>query len=315
MPRTSALVLSLLLLPVAFQQTPQQPTFRAGTRTVAVYASVTDEAGGFLLDLTRDDFELRDDGQLQPLTQFATTVEPLSAIVLLDGSRSMVNALNTVIAAADHFVIRLMPGDEARVGSFSDEVRMENAFTSNRDELARQVNDLFDLRIGTSTRLWDAVSEAVGSFQEEHTDRRKVVIVFTDGDDTWSTTSFDDAIGRARRADVMIYAVLIRGGVQRPPEDRLYRRPPPDFSRLAAVTGGGYYPVDNPLDDLNSISTEIAEELHNQYVLGFVPQQLDGKLHKLDVRVKRPHTRVRARQSYVAEPDRAPAPRTSGGSA
>jgi Ca-activated chloride channel family protein len=307
-----ALALSLFLLSVVSGQTPQQPTFRAGTKTVAVYASVTDEAGGFLLDLTRDDFEVRDDGQVQKLSQFATTIEPLSAIVLLDGSRSMVNVLDTVIAAADHFVIRLMPGDQARVGSFSDEVRLGGAFTSDRDALAREVNDLFDLRIGTSTRLWDAVSEAVGSFQEEHDDRRKIVVVFTDGDDTWSTASFEDAIGRARRADVMVYAVLIRGGVRRPPEDRLYRRPPPDLSQLAAVTGGGYYPVDNPLDDLNSITTEIAEELHNQYVLGFVPQQLDGKVHKLDVRVKRAHTRVRARQSYVADPDRTPAPSAGG---
>ena len=56
------------------------------------------------------------------------------------------------------------------------------------------------------------------------------------------------------------------------------------------------------LDDMNSITTQIVEELHNQYILGFVPQQLDGRLHKLDVRVKRPHVKVRARASYVAEP-------------
>ena len=127
----------------------------------------------------------------------------------------------------------------------------------------------------------------------------------TDGDDTSSVTTFDDAIGRARRADVLVYAVLIRG-MQRLPEERIRgRRPAADFSELALQTGGGYYLVNNVLDDMNSISTQIAEELHSQYVLGFRPQQLDGKLHKLDVRVRRARVKVHARQSYLSEPDRA----------
>jgi Ca-activated chloride channel family protein len=269
---------------------------------VPIYVSVTDDIGRFVRDLTRDDFEVRDDGRIQPLTQFTTDIQPLTAIVLLDGSRSMVKALDTVITAADHFVVRLMPGDRARIGSFSDEIRFAPAFSSDRDELAREVNDLFDLRMGTGTRLWDAIGQATTSF--EGAEGRRVVVVLTDGDDTSSTTTFDDAVGRARRADVMIYAVLIRG-MQRLPEERQRgRRPGADFSELALQTGGGYYLVNNVLDDMNSICTEIAQELHSQYVLGFTPQQLDGKLHKLEVRVKRPKVKVRARQSYLSEPDK-----------
>jgi Ca-activated chloride channel family protein len=295
----------VLLAPLVAQQPapPQQPTFRAGTRTVPVYASVTDDIGRFVTNLTRDDFEVRDDGKIQVITQFSLDVQPLTAIVLLDGSRSMIKALDTVITAADHFVVRLMPGDRARVGSFSDEIRFGPAFTTNRDELARQVNDLFDLRIGGSTRLWDAISQATTSF--EGAEGRRIIIVFTDGDDTWSTATFDDVVSRARRADVMLYAVLIRG-MERLPEERLHRRSPQDFSELALDTGGGYYLVNNVLDDMNSIATQIAEELHSQYVIGFTPQLLDSRLHKLDVRVKRPRTKIRARQSYVAEPERKP---------
>jgi Ca-activated chloride channel family protein len=314
MPKRSALVTvavaAALLCPLAAQQsTPQQPTFRAGARTVPIYASVTDAIGRFVTDLTRNDFEVRDDGKLQAITQFSLDVQPLTAIVLLDGSRSMINALDTVVTAADHLVVRLMPGDRARVGSFSDEIRLGPAFTSDRDELARQVNDLFDLRIGASTRLWDAIGQATTSF--EGAEGRKVVIVFTDGDDTWSTSTFDDVVSRARRADVMLYAVLIRG-MERLPEERLHRRPPQDFSELALETGGGYYLVNNVLDDLNSIATQIAEELHSQYVIGFTPQVLDSKLHKLDVRVKRPRTKIRSRQSYLAEPDRGSDPSSGG---
>ena len=279
---------------------PQEPTFRAGTRTVPIYATVTDDIGRLVLDLRRDDFEVRDDGKVQPITLFTTDLQPITAIVLLDGSRSMVKALDTVITAADHLVVRLMPGDRARVGSFSDEIRFAPAFSGDRDQLAREVNDLFDLRIGPGTRLWDAIGQATTSF--EGAEGRRVVIVYTDGDDTSSTSTSDDVLARARRADVMVYIVLIRGMERLPEERRNARRPRlQDASDLAIASGGGYYFVNNVLDDMNSIATEIAQELHSQYVLGFVPQVLDGKLHKLDVRVKRPRLKIRARQSYLAE--------------
>ena len=287
------------------QQTPpapQQPTFRAGARTVPIYVSVTDQVGAFVMDLAKEDFEVRDDGRVQPITQFTTDIQPITAIVLMAGSRSMVNALDMVMTAADHFVVRLMPGDRARVGSFSEDIRFSPAFTADRDALARQVNDLFALRVGPVTRLWDAIGEATTLF--ESGEGRRVIIAFTDGEDTWSDSTFSDALARARRADVMVYAVLIRG-IQRLPEDRSRRRAPSGtFTDLAVDTGGGYYIVNNKLADLNPIATQIAEELHSQYVIGFLPEQLDGKLHKLEVKVKRPQVKVRARQSYVADPER-----------
>jgi Ca-activated chloride channel family protein len=285
------------------QPTPQDPTFRGGTRTVPIWVSATDDIGRFVLDLKREDFEIRDDGKLQTITQFTTDVQAMTAVVLLDGSRSMVKALDTVITAADHLVVRLRPGDRARVGSFADEIRFTPAFTSDRDLLARQVNDLFDLRIGATTRLWDAVAQATRQF--EGGEGRRVIVVFTDGDDTASIASADEALTRARRADAMLYMVLIRG-MERLPEDRRGARRggrSQDSADVALSTGGGYYVVNNVLDDMNMISTQIAEELHNQYVLGFVPADLDGKLHKLDVRVKRPRLKVRARQTYIAEPE------------
>ena len=300
---TPTVVVLALALFAARQAAPaQEPVFRAGTRTVPVYATATDDRGQFVLDLQRDDFEVRDEGRLQELNVFMRSVQPLTAVVLLDASRSMVNALGTVITAADHFVVRLMPGDRALVGSFSDEIRFAPAFSGDRDVLAREVNDLFDLRIGLDTSLWDAISKAAAAFEGGGQGRR-VIVVFTDGDDTASLTTSVDTLGRVRHADAMLYAVLIRG-VERLQENRRGRRPgrPQELTTMAEATGGGYYFVSNVLDDMNSITTQIVEELHNQYILGFVPQQLDGKLHKLDVRVKRPHVKVRARESYVAEP-------------
>ena len=302
-PVAVALILSVLAARPSTRAQAQEPVFRAGTRTVPVYATATDDLGRFVLDLRRDDFDVRDDGKAQDLTLFTRGVQPLTAVVLLDASRSMVNALRTVITAADHLVVRLMPDDRALVGSFSDEIRFAPAFTGDRDELAREVNDLFDLRIGLHTSLWDAIARATEQFEGGGKGRR-VIVVFTDGDDTASLTPSIEALGRMRSADAMLYAVLIRG-MERLSENRRGRRPgrPQELANLTLATGGGYYLVNNVLDDLNAIATQIAQELHSQYVLGFVPQELDGKVHKLEVRVKRPHVKVRARESYVAEPD------------
>ena len=278
----------------------QDPTFRAGTRTVPVFVTVTDRIGRLVLDLRREEFQVLDDGRPRPLSLFTRDLQPITAVVLLDASRSMVNALDTVLTAADHLVVRLMAGDRAMVGSFSDEIRFASDFTDDRDLLARQVNDLFGLRIGLGTSLWDAIDQAVQALTPH--EGRRMVVVFTDGDDTASLTPSVDVLARARGNDVMIYSVIMRG-MARPPENRRGRRiRPQQLANISLATGGGYYFVGNVLDDMNSIATQIAMELHSQYVLGFVPPELDGKLHKLEVRVTRPGVKVRARDSYLAVP-------------
>src|SRR5206468_4028118 len=81
----------------------QQQPFRGGTALVPVYASVADGAGGFVLDLTRDEFEIRDNGKIQQIAQFTRGLQPLTSVVLLDGSGSMLPEFRVVIEAADHF--------------------------------------------------------------------------------------------------------------------------------------------------------------------------------------------------------------------
>lgn len=276
----------------------QQPIFRAGANTVPVYTSVTDDAGQFVLNLVRENFTVRDNGKVQAITDFITDVQPITAVLLLDASRSMVNALDQVIEAADHFVARMMPGDKGRVGSFSEEIRFDKDFTSNPDELTRQVNDPFNIRIGNRTRLWDAVNEAVSSLQTM--EGRRVVLVFTDGEDTLSDFEASTVFRRASHADVTIFAVLIHdpkrlaevGGNRRPSR--------PTVRDMIVDTGGGFYDV-NVMDDLNPVATQIGLELHSQYVIGFRPQTLDGKVHRLEVEVNKPHMKAHARKSYVAD--------------
>jgi hypothetical protein len=133
-------------------------------------------------------------------------------------------------------------------------------------------------------------------------DGRKVVLVFSDGEDTSSRASQRSVTERAREEEVMVYAIGLEteyfDGV------RVVRtRPDRGMRRIAEETGGGYFELKKTAD-LAPTFTRVAQELHSQYVVGFAPTQLDGRVHKLDVRVRQPGMTARARRSYVADPER-----------
>lgn len=278
-------------------QQPQQPTFRGVTRIVPVWATVRDASGAFDLDLTQDDFEVLDNGKLQTITQFTREAQPLSVVVVIDGSTSMMPIFDAVLDGVNQFVIRLMPGDEGRIESFADQTRLSPAFTSNRDSLLDYLRDQFNIRMANETRLWDALADAMQAVGERQ-GKRRVVVVFTDGDDTNSSTSESHVASMAGDRDAIVYALAMWTKV----DGRGGTRPSRRVEELATQTGGGFYEL-HETDDMNSTFTNIAEELHNQYVLGFQPEKLDGKEHKLEVKVKRDDLKVRARKSYVASAD------------
>jgi Ca-activated chloride channel homolog len=125
--------------------------------------------------------------------------------------------------------------------------------------------------------------------------------MFSDGDDTASKTSFRTVLERARDEEVMVYSIGLESEYLQ--GTRMTRtRPSRDLRRIADETGGGYFELKRTVD-LAPTFTRVAQELRSQYLLGFAPAVLDGKLHRLDVRVKAGLT-VRARRSYLATPDR-----------
>jgi Ca-activated chloride channel homolog len=284
---------ALLIVSVAAQEKPQK-TFKVSTNSVAVYATVTEPDKRLVPDLVEDDFEIYDNGKLQTLTQFDNKPQPISVVVMLDTSGSMTLALDLVKAAAEQFLIRLMPEDQGMVGAFNDKIEFHpDGFTNMRDELVRSLKDL---DFGYPTRLWDAVDRSMGQLKE--IPGRKVVLVFTDGDDNSSKLSSGNVTDRGRLEDVMVYSV----GLENEYFDGARKvRSSPDrgLKRLSEETGGGFFLL-KKTDELTSTFTRVAQELHSQYVLGFAPQVLDGKIHKLDVRVKKPGMIARARKSYVA---------------
>jgi VWFA-related protein len=274
----------------------QQATFRAGTSIVSVLATVLDKDGRLVPDLAREDFTLLDNGKPQELIFFQNDVQPFTVVVMMDFSFSMNANLKLLKAAAEQFVLRLLPADRAQVGAFSDKIQFSGTFTSDRDDL---VGALDDLQYGNPTRLYDAIDASIDMLDDA--EGRRVVLVFTDGDDTASRRGFGDVLDKAREKEVMVYAIGLQSEFFN--GQRMQRtRPDRSLRRLADETGGGYFEL-RKTDELAPTFTRVAQELHSLYALGFTPTNLDGKEHKLEVRVK-PGMTARTRRTYIASPDR-----------
>lgn len=277
----------------------QGAVFKSGTRLVPVYATVTDAQDRLVPDLAREDFEIFDNGKKQDLAVFENQSQPFTAVLMLDTSGSMTDSLKLVYAGAEQFLSRLSPQDRAQVGAFNDKIEFSGVFTSDRDELAAALRNL---DFGYPTRLNDAIDQSINRLTD--IEGRRVIVLLTDGEDTASKVGQGDVLDRARTEEVMIYGIGLESvyfnGAQ-----RVRTRPDRVLRKLADDTGGGYYLLENT-KDLNATFARIAQELRSQYVLGFTPTLLDGKVHKLTVTVKRPGMKVRARKTYVAASEPAP---------
>jgi VWFA-related protein len=335
------ILVATLLVPLAATPRPdaihadrsavQQPTpapgqvFRSGASTVAVYVSVSDQAGIHVPNLTREDFEIYDNGKRQTITLFESGIQPITVVLMLDRSGSMMGNFNLVRSAAEQFVSQLLPIDKARIGSFADRIQVDpRDFTSSQHDMIQILRT--ELQEPGPTPLWNAVNVAITALQ--HQSGRRVVLVFTDGVDrpgTRNNVSLQEVIKHAEEEDVMVFAVGLasrtggggrrrggpgsagppggfgfpRGAGGRAPE---MEKPDPGLPRIAISTGGGYFELTSA-NNLSATFTRIADELHRQYALAFVPAKFDGKVHKLEVRLRDKFLTARARKTYVARSD------------
>jgi VWFA-related protein len=313
------------LLPV--NQDPS-PSYRASTDLVSVYATVTDDRGRFVSDLAQDDFLVYDDGVPRPIVHFSRENQPFAAVVMLDRSGSMQEHLDLIRDAGLAFIDQFRPDDVARIGSFSTNISIRpEHFTSNRDELRRALREDDESRGGSP--VWTSLDRSIDALESET--RRRVVVLMSDGHSDREEIGPSAVIARARERDVMIYAVglsfTVRSRVpaRRPrgPEPPRFPFPPgrggwvfpqtqqqmvrtrteppdPRLRTIAAETGGGYFELKES-QDLKKTFATVADDLHHQYWLGFSPENLDGKVHRLEVRIKGARLHVRARQSYIAD--------------
>jgi Ca-activated chloride channel family protein len=332
MSRSTALLAVLFLVSfgaLSAAPQPQQPSFTAGTRTVAVYATVTNAAGRLETDLAREDFRIDDDGKRQELTLFSNDVQPITVVMLLDRSGSMKPNFELEERAAEAFVSAMGPADKARIGSFAKRIQVDpDEFTADHATLLKILRN--DLQDEGPTPLWNAVDTGIDKLLLEQ--GRRVVLVFTDGVDmpqnfSNHNKSLKDVTKRAEEQNVMVYAIGLagqngapagafggvpdpfgrsggggfggRGGGGSGGGGLQMEKPDEGLPKIAAATGGGYFELTSARE-LAATFARVANELHHQYALGFTPEKLDGKMHDLTVRLSKPDLVARARKRYLA---------------
>jgi Ca-activated chloride channel family protein len=290
MRRIAPVFIALVLAaPVAAQK------IKVSTESVPVYVTVTDTEKRLVPDLAQEDFEILDNTKVQNVNVFENKPTPITVMVMLDTSGSMTASLGLVKDAAEQFLLRLLPDDKAQVGEFNDKIKFHPGnFIDDRDRLIYLLKN--ELDFGYPTRLWDAVDQSIEQLLT--VDGRKVVVVFTDGDDTASKLGVGKVMDHAREKDVMVYAVGLETEYFNG-QSRVRSSPDRSLKKLAEDTGGGFFLLKKTAD-LGETFTRVAQELHSQYVLGFSPETSDGKIHKLEVRVKKAGMNARARKTYMA---------------
>ena len=262
--------------------------FTSGVNLVEVYASVTDAQGNAITGLRQSDFDLRENGELQTITNFAAGEFPLSVAIGLDRSFSMTGTrLSLAKSAAQAFLEELRPQDQAMILAIGSDVEVVAPLSTTRaaQEVAINKLDAF----GT-TGLHDAIIMAIDEVQAAK--GRRALVLLSDGNDRYSKAGAADALDRARRSDVMVYPVGI--GQTRAPL----------FAELATITGGrSFYAKDGA--QLSETLRSIARELRQQYLLGYTPSRApvsgSNEWRSISVSVKRPEARVRARDGYLVK--------------
>jgi len=276
----------------------QQATFKSGTSIVPVLTTVTDNQGRLVPNLEQEDFTILDNGKSQTITLFQNETQPFTVVVMLDFSFSMTTHLDLLKQATEQFILRMLPADRGQVGAFSDKIQFSGEFTNDRDDL---VSALKDLQFGNPTRLYDAIDASIDMLKD--VDGRKIVLVFTDGDDTASRRGMGDVLDKAKESETMIYAIGLESEFPIGPGRMQRTRPDRGLRKLADETGGGYFEL-KKTTELAPTFTRVAQELHSLYTIGFQPAVLDNKEHRLDVKMKQAGQTGRARKSYIASADR-----------
>lgn len=278
----------------------QLSPFRTSVDLISLPVTVTSQAGRFVTDLSADDFEILEDGRPQDVAFFARTNPALLVSLLVDTSSSMQGRMALAQRAATQFVAKLRTSDVAEVVDFDSRVEILQPFTSDHALLA---DAIARLRPGGSTALYNAVYIGLREFEkiktQPHDDGRDVIVVLSDGEDTSSLLTFDELIDQAKRSQTVIYSIGL--GLEDPSSTTGNAAGEFALRRLAQETGGRLFTPKRP-EDLSSVYGQIADELSNQYVIGYLSrnERRDGGWRSTTVRVKRPQVQARTRPGYYA---------------
>jgi Ca-activated chloride channel homolog len=291
----------LLLAATAAVGAGQPPTFRTGVDLTTIAVTVTDRRGNLVADLSREDFEIDEDGRRQTITEFAAGLgdgerPPLHLGVLLDVSESMGDDLAFTKTAAIKFLNLLTDAEDITVVDFDTEVR---AARYSQAEFARVVERIRQKNVSGNTAIYDAIGVYLDGAASQ--DGRKVMLLYTDGGDTGSSLPFSELVDLLKASDATVY-VIGELEHQSPSAKNQLRM---ILLQIAEATGGvAFFPTS--VKQLDEVYAKVLAEIRAQYTLGYVPGQrhTDGSWRTVEVRVVRKDERggfrVRARKGYFS---------------
>ncbi|MGA1993783.1 MAG: VWA domain-containing protein [Bryobacteraceae bacterium] len=291
---------ALLLAALSARGEDKQPVFQVDVHLVRVLATVKDGSGQLIGSLSKDDFQILDNGVPQQLAVFEhRTEQPLSITVMIDTSASTGIDLKYEVDSVNRFFRALFhegnPDDAAGLLAFNWETIQLADFTHNLDRLDRALRGI---RSEGGTSLYDSIYLAAGRL--EGREGRHVIIAVTDGGDTTSYKTYHDALRAAQMSDTVVYPVLVvpitnDAGRNTGGENAL--------TTLAQSTGGRVF-APALGDALDAAFLEIIRDLRTQYLLAYYPKNVPltkDPFHRIEIRLKRPDLRVSARSGYYGE--------------
>ena len=261
---------------------------------VVVNAAVSDGAGKPVRDLKKPQFRLFEDGKEQDISLFAAEETPFAAVILIDTSGSMEQRVSLARSAAIKFLEGLRSEDSAAIFRFDSKVEEVQEFSNNREIISDR---LFDMRSRGMTTLNDAIYRAAAELSKRP-EKRRAIIVLSDGMDTMSKHSADKALKAALDANAAIYTVDMSAtdivGAQRSQNQGILKK-------FADKTGGTFVATPGG-PAMREAFRSIVEDLGTQYTLGYQPANStrDGNWHEIEVRISRPNLTIRARKGYNA---------------
>lgn len=286
----AAVVLCLLWHQSAAQEDKDE--LKIDSSIVVLNATIKDSAGRAVSGIRREQFKVFEDGVEQKIELFSAEETPFAAAILLDTSGSMEERVSMARAAAIRFLDGLRELDNVAIYSFDSKVTLVQEFSNSRDIEQK----IFDLKANGMTKLNDAIYEASTALSKRP-EKRRALIVLSDGQDTLSGRSSEKALKAALSADVVIYTVDMS-----PIGDSKRSQNQAPLKNLAEKSGGTFVATAGGAA-LRAAFESIVDELGSQYTLGYSPtnSQKDGKWRAIELRVSRPNLQIRTRKGYTAE--------------
>jgi Ca-activated chloride channel family protein len=284
------LVLFCFISPIFAQD---EDIIKVESSLVVLNAAITDSKGASVSGLKQNQFKVFEDGQEQKIDFFEAEKTPFAAVILIDTSGSMEARMSMARAAAINFLDGLRPDDATAIYNFDTKVSLVQDFSNSRDI----TDKIFDLKADGYTALNDAIYKAARELGKR-AEKRKAVIVLSDGADNKSGRSADKVLKAALASNVTIYTIDM-SAIDTSGAARMQNQGA--LKNFAEKSGGIFIPTAGGAA-MRAAFKNIVQELGTQYTLGYQPLngKKDGKWRTIEIKVARPNLNIRTRKGYNA---------------